>query len=80
MNSQSQQESEQDTDLLLDNENITIQDITRWHSAEYLQKFGITQVLNVDIKHKVIFDTKRFLAELEALGIPAENTGFSFCG
>lgn len=83
MNRRSKQESRPATKkkLLLDDKIITVEEITAsWGSEENLKKCSIFQVLNVDIKYPVRFDIKRYLAELEALGIPAENVGIGFCG
>lgn len=45
---------------------------------QYPKRDGVIQHLSIETNRK--FDFKQYFAELEALGIPKENVGISFCG
>ena len=47
-------------------------------SDQYPKRDGVIQHISVETNKK--FDFKGYIAELESLGIPAVNTGISFCG
>ena len=51
-----------------------IMDITN----QYPELDGVIQHLSIETNRK--FDFKGYIAELEYLGIPAENVGISCCG
>jgi hypothetical protein len=51
-----------------------VDDITGW----YPEMCGVIQHLSVETNRNI--NLKQYFAELEALGIPAENTNVSFCG
>lgn len=69
MKSQREPQIETDTD---------IKDIVKDITDQYPEMEGVIQHLSIETNR--LFDFKGYFADLESLGIPAENIRTSFCG